>query len=207
MTRVEQPPRAGSRLLCLHEHARPYLEDLRRQSTSTTPIAILDRTEILYIDRLPSHRRGHSQIDLHPGSRLPAYCTAMGKALLASLPETEQRAVIAEVALKRYGPHTITSKTALRAELKGMAKEGIAVNDQELAAGLHAIAANIRDDTEVTAAICIAAPASIISLEEMVEHLTPHLRSTADRISARLGYRRADERGDGSAWAEREAAR
>jgi len=194
MPQVEQPPRAESYPPSLREHARPHLEDLQRQSAYTTAIAILDRTEILYIDRLPSHRRGHSQIDPHPGARLPAYCTAMGKALLACLPEPERRAVIAEVALKRYGPHTITSKTALRAELRCTAQEGIAINDQELVPGLHAIAAPVRDQSEVVAAVCISAPASIITLEEMVEHLTPRLRCTADRISARLGYRRADER-------------
>jgi IclR family transcriptional regulator, pca regulon regulatory protein len=177
----------------LREHVHPYLQDLRRQTSYTTAIAVLDRPEILYVERLPSNRRGPSARGPAPGSRLPAYCTAMGKVLLASLPPPEQQALIAELQLKRHGPNTITSKTALRAELKSMA-ENIAVNDQELTPDLHAIAAPVRDESEVVAAICIAAPTSLISLDDMVQHLTPHLRSTADRISARLGYRRADER-------------
>jgi IclR family transcriptional regulator, pca regulon regulatory protein len=72
---------------------------------------VLDGTEILYVDRARSFRRGLSKIDLglHPGSRLPAYCTAMGKLLLAYLPENEQGELIAEMRLTKQGPNTITS--------------------------------------------------------------------------------------------------
>ena len=67
-------------------------------------------------------------------------------------------------------------------------------DDQELAAELYAIAAPVRDESgEAVAAVNLAAHASMISLDELVEALGPHLVSTADRISARLGYRRADE--------------
>lgn len=180
----------------LREHARPHIEDLRRESTYTTAIAVLDGPWILYIDRLPSLRRGRDPLDLAPGSRLPTYCTAMGKVLLASLPEYAQRTLIVEMKLKRRTPNTITSKTLLRAELKLMAEEGIAINDQEDTTSTHAIAAAVREDSgEVTAAISIAASPAIISLEDLVEHLTPHLLATADRISARLGHRHADKRG------------
>lgn len=177
----------------LAEHARPYLEDLRRQTTHTTSLAVLDGGTILYVDRLPGHRHRPDPLDLHPGSRLPAHCTATGKTLLASLPGYAQSALLSEMQLTRRTANTITSKTALRAELKLLAQEGLAVNDQEHTAGVCAIAAPIRDDTEVTAAISIAAPATAISLEDMVEYLTPHLLATASRISSRLGYRRRDE--------------
>jgi IclR family pca regulon transcriptional regulator len=181
----------------LAEHARPYLEDLRRQSTYTTALAVLDGPTVLYMERLPSHRRGPDLSRLRAGSRLPAYCTAMGKALLASLPAYQQRTLLSETQLQRRTANTITSKTALRAELRLMAEKGIAVNDQEHTLGTHAIAAPIRDDTEVTAAISIAAPTATISLEEMIGHLTPHLLATASRISTRLGHRRTDEQPTG----------
>ena len=75
-----------------------------------------------------------------------------------------------------------------------MLEAGFAVNDEELAAGLYAIAAPVRNEArEVVAAVSLSAHSSMISLEEMVDALGPHLVSTADRISARLGYRRADE--------------
>ena len=77
----------------LREHSRPHLEELRQRSSYTVNLAVLDGPEILYVDRARSFRRGQSKIDLglSLGSRLPAYCTAMGKLLLAHLPEPEQR--------------------------------------------------------------------------------------------------------------------
>ncbi len=118
----------------------------------------------------------------------------MGKLLLANLPDAQQRELIAQVKLTKRAPNTITSKKALREELEEIQGAGFAVNDQELAADLYAIAAPVRNEArDVVAAVNLAAPASMISLEELVDALGPHLVSTADRISARLGYRRDDE--------------
>ena len=118
----------------LREHAHPYLEELRQRTSYTTNLGVLDGVEILYVDRVRSFRRGQSQIDLdlHTGSRLPAYCTAMGKLLLANLPESEQRELIGEIKLTKRGPNTITSKKALREELEDVAAAGFAVDDEEL---------------------------------------------------------------------------
>jgi IclR family pca regulon transcriptional regulator len=114
--------------------------------------------------------------------------------LLANLPEPQQRELLGSIKLSKRGPNTITSKKALREELDEVHEEGFAVNDEELAADLYSIAAPVRNEArEVVAAINVAASSSMISLEEMVDALIPHLLSTADRISARLGYRRADE--------------
>jgi IclR family pca regulon transcriptional regulator len=181
----------------LREHARPYLEELRQRTSYTTSLGVLDGTEVLYVDRARSFRRGQSQIDLglQAGSRVPAYCTAMGKLLLSNLPESQLRDALAEIKLTKRGPNTIMSKKALRAELDQISETGFAVDDEELAAGLFAIAAPIRNEgRDVVAAVSLAAHSSVIALEEMVDALGPHLVSTADRISARLGYRRDDER-------------
>jgi IclR family pca regulon transcriptional regulator len=180
----------------LREHAHEYLEELRQRTSYTTNLAVLDGTEILYVDRARSFRRGQSKIDLglHPGSRLPAYCTAMGKLLLAYLPENEQAELLTEMKLTKQGPNTITSKKALLTELDEIQSEGFAVNDEELAPELHSIAAPVRNEArEVVAAVNLAAHTSMISLSELVDALSPHLVSTADRISARLGHRRDDE--------------
>ena len=179
----------------LREHSRPYLQELRQRTTYTASLAVLDGEEIVYVDRAPSFRRGGKiDLDLHAGSRLPAYCTAMGKLLLANLPDAEQRDLFASLKLTKRGPNTITSKKALRDELDEVLAAGFAVNDQELVPELHSISAPVRNENrEVVAAINMAAHSSMISLEEMVDALGPHLVSTADRISARLGYRRDDE--------------
>lgn len=180
----------------LREHARPYLEELRQRTTYTVNLAELDGPEIIYVDRARSLRPGQGKIDLNlrPGSRLPAHCTSMGKVLLAYLPTLEQRDLIETMTLARRGPNSIMSKKALHVELDYVREEGIAVNDEELAAGLVSIAAPLRNESrEVIAAINLSAHTLKVSLEEMVDQLVPHLVTTADHISARLGYRRGNE--------------
>jgi IclR family pca regulon transcriptional regulator len=177
----------------LREHAHPYLEELRQRTSYTTSLGVLEGTEVLYVDRVRSFQ-GRIDLNLHTGSRVPAYCTSMGKLLLANLPQDEQRDLIAQMKLTKRGPNTITSKKALREELDDINAAGFAVDDQELASELYAIAAPVRNEArEVVAAVNLAAHSSMISLEELVDALGPHLVSTADRISARLGYRRDDE--------------
>jgi DNA-binding IclR family transcriptional regulator/GrpB-like predicted nucleotidyltransferase (UPF0157 family) len=180
------PADPALKLISLPEHAHDYLEELHKHGSYTVSLAVLDGTEVVFVDRVPSWGRGQDKIDLNlqPGSRLPAYCTAMGKILLADLPEPELDELLAQMKLTKRGPNTITSKSALRQELEQVRKEAFAVNDQELAPELHSIAAPIRNDSEVAAAINIAAHTSMISLEELVDALGPHLISTADRISA-----------------------
>jgi IclR family transcriptional regulator, pca regulon regulatory protein len=183
----------------LREHSHPYLEELRQRTSFTVNLSVLDGEDILYVDRARSFRRGQNKIDLdlHPGSRLPAYCTSMGKLLMAHLPEPQRRELLAEVKLARRGPKTITSKKALRAELDEVLSAGFATNDEELFPELHSIAVPVRNETrEVVAAVNMAAHSSMISLDELVDALCPHLISTTDRISARLGYRRDDERAE-----------
>ncbi|HTC59202.1 MAG TPA: IclR family transcriptional regulator [Solirubrobacteraceae bacterium] len=181
----------------LREHSRPYLEELRQRTSYTVNLSVLDGPEILYVDRARSFRRGQNRIDfnLRPGSRLPAYCTSMGKVLLANLPEAERRELIGDMMLTRRGPNAITSKKTLHVELQHVLDEGMAVNDEEYAPGLVSLACPIRcENREVVAALNLSAHTSMISLEEMADQLSPHLLATADNISARLGFRRDDER-------------
>ena len=180
----------------LREHARPYLEELGMRSGFAVAVGVLDGPEVLLVDRQRGSRRGQRLIDLGqaPGSRLPAYCTAVGKLLLAHLPDREQRSAITEMTLTRRGPNTITSKTALRAELQGIREQSLAAAKDELAPGLYSIAVPIRSAScEVVAAVGMDAHPSMISLAKLEDALGPHLISTADRVSARLGYRRDDE--------------
>lgn len=180
----------------LPEHAHLYLEELRQRTSYTVTLGVLDETDVVCVDRVHTFRRGNDHVDLglHPGSRLPAYCTAIGKLLLANLPEPEQDDLLVKMKLAKRGPNTITNKKALRDELDAVLDAEFAVDDEELAADLCAIAAPVRNEArDVVAALNLEADSSLISLDEMVDALGPHLVSTADRISARLGYRRDDE--------------
>ena len=180
----------------LREHAHPYLEELSQRTSYSTSLGVLDGTDVILVDRVRGRRPdlGKIALDLHLGSRLPTYCTSMGKMLLANLPEDEQRELIAEMKLTKRGPNTITSKKALREEFEEINVAGLAGSDQEFGAAVLAIAAPVRNEArEVVAAIDLAAHPSVISLEEFVDALGPHVLTTADQISARLGYRRDDE--------------
>ena len=183
----------------LREHARPSLQELRDRSGYTVSLAVLDGAEIVYVDRARSFRRELSTIGvdwLAPGMRLPAYCNATGKLLLAYLPTGERRRLLSEMVLSKRGPWTITSKKRLRAEFERVREDALAVEEEELAAGLLAIAAGVRNEAgEIVAGLAMMAHASLISLADLVGQLSPHLIATADGISARLGYRRPDERG------------
>ena len=176
----------------LREHARPHIEELGRRCGYTVGVAVLDGPEILCVDRVGGRRRGQRAVDLRLAklSRLPAHRTAAGKLLLAYLPPPEQRELMSGLQPVRGG----ASKKALRSELEAIPLEGLACSDGELVPGLLAIAAPVRSESrEVVAAAGMAAHSSTISLQGLLTELGPHLISTADRISARLGYRRDDE--------------
>jgi IclR family pca regulon transcriptional regulator len=182
----------------LREHARPHLEELRQRTSYTASLGVLDGTDVLWVEVARSLRRQRSAPGpaVHAGSRTRSWCTAAGKLLLAYLPEDEQRQAITEVKLSKCGPRTVSSKRALREELERIRGKDLATEDDELAAGLVAIAAPVRDESgNVTAALALSAPSALISLRQLNEALGPYVVSTAARISARLGYRRADERG------------
>lgn len=182
----------------LREHAHPVLEELRARSKLTVSLAVLDGSEIVYVDRVLGFQRGQHDIDtgrVGTGSRLPASCTAMGKVLLAQLTAEERRERLSRVTLERLGPNAIVSKAALQAELRTALDDGFATEDEECAAERIAIAAPVRDESgEVLAAIEISAHTAAITVEQLADGLRAHLAVAADRISARLGYRREDER-------------
>ena len=194
--RVSDLGRSALSATPLRAEARLELERLRSDTGCTVRLAVLDGTAILYVDRLPSHHTTLYDVKLPigAGSRLPAYCTAMGKLLLAHLPEAKQREAIEQVEPSNRGLSAITAKQTLRAELEQIRAADVAFDDEDLAAGLRSIAAPVRNEArEVVAAASLAAHNSTISLAELVDALTPRLVSSADRISARLGYRRDDE--------------
>jgi IclR family pca regulon transcriptional regulator len=176
----------------LREIAAPALRRLTEATGYTTNLAILDGDDVVHIERIRSPAQRHVDLDVHIGSRLPAYCTSLGKALLAFLPDEERRERLAGMRLARLGPHTLTSREALAAELERVRAAGFAVNNEELAPGLRSLAAPVRDRSgHVAAAINVAAHHTLGSLEELVARLAPPLLRTAVEISAAVGYRPA----------------
>ena len=111
-----------------------------------------------------------ADVGVGPGTRLPVHCSAAGKALLARLPEAEQRELIAKLRLTKRGPKSITTKTALREELERVLRRGVALEDEELLAGRRAIASVVVDgDGVAVAAVELAVPASAYASEQLVK--------------------------------------
>src|SRR5262249_39836180 len=151
------------------------LLELARRSGCPIALATLDGSEIVYVDRVRGRRlrTGGSEIATPvPGSRAPAHCVALGKVLLAEVPEPERRRLLAHATLAPRGPKTLTRRDALREELGRVREHGLAREDEELAAGRIAIAAPLRDHTgEVRAALDMAADAAAIGLAELADVL------------------------------------
>jgi IclR family pca regulon transcriptional regulator len=176
----------------LRELAAPHLQQLSDETGFTVNMAILDGVDIVYVERCRSSRAAQREIDLnlHVGSRMPAYCTSMGKVLIAFLPAEERDTVLDRSTLARRGPNTLTTRKALRAELERVRRDGFAINNEELAYGLRSIAAPVRQsDGGVASAVNLAVHSSMVSMQELVARLTPALLQTAAEISARAGYR------------------
>jgi IclR family pca regulon transcriptional regulator len=176
----------------VREISAPHLRRLSDETGHTVNLAILDGTDVVYIERCRTAQPGQREIDLnlHVGARLPAYCTAMGKAILAFVPEERREEIIARVDFVSRGPNTITDPEEFRTELERIRLSGIAVNDEELAYGLRSIAAPIHAHSgEVMAALNLAVHRTMSSMDELIERFGPAVKKTSEDISLGMGHR------------------
>lgn len=173
--------------LGLTERAQSYLEALHQETGKPAHIAVLDGSDIVYVARRAD--RGLTTINLYVGARLPAYCTSMGKVLLAYVPWLEVKTMLAGVKLVRHTPNTITSLGQLKVELERIRLDGHGSTDQELELGVRSVAAPIRDASgQVIAAVNLSTLVAQVSIEELHQELLPKVLTVADRISTALGY-------------------
>jgi IclR family transcriptional regulator, pca regulon regulatory protein len=173
----------------LREIASPHLRRLTEMTGHTSNLAIRDDTDVILIDRVRGRpgRYHHLEFTLHVGSRLPSYCSATGKALLAFLPRHDLDQILDRIDLVQRGPRTLTSKAALLAELEQVRRTGVAVNDEELENALRSVAAPVRSRSgEVVAAVNVAIPWSPAAMTDLVSELGPAIRATARQIAARV---------------------
>ncbi|MGF9566260.1 IclR family transcriptional regulator [Neorhizobium sp. JUb45] len=165
---------------------QPHLDLLAEKTGQSSSASVLDGTQVLYIARA-SQRRVMS-INLNPGSRLPAYCSSMGRILLAALGDDGARDVLARTDLHANTDRTLTDIDAIIAELGRVRQLGYAIIDQELELGLRSIAVPLKNRRgETIAALNVGAPAAHMSLTQLVEHVLPLLRQAAENISLSLG--------------------
>lgn len=160
---------------------QPHLDVLAEKTGQSSSASVLDDTQILYIARA-SQRRVMS-INLNPGSRLPAYCSSMGRVLLAALSDSNARDVLARSDLRANTNRTLVDPDAIMSELGRVRELGYALIDQELELGLRSIAVPVKNRRgETIAALNVGAPAAHISLEQMTYDVLPLLKEAAENI-------------------------
>lgn len=161
--------------------AQPLLEEASTSLRESCSMTVLDGDEIVYVARAATQRI--ISVGLSVGSRLPVYCTAMGRVLLACSTEADIDAYLKRVPLARQTPQTITDAAILRRELDQVRANGYAVVDQELELGLRSIAVPVRQsDGRAVAAINVGAQAARVDLATMTHAYLPVLRSAARQI-------------------------
>ena len=165
--------------------AQPILEHVSHLVRESSSIAILDGLDIIYIARVNVTRI--MGIHLGVGSRLPAFCTSMGRALLANLSTEELESYISKVKFTRYTDRTVGTTDALLEKLQEVRRNGYALVDQELELGLRSMAVPIQNlNGRVVAAVNVGAHAQRVSVQEMQRKFLPHLQAAAQELSMLL---------------------
>ena len=168
----------------IQRRARPYLEELKQQCDETVHLVVLHHGEALYLDKIEGKRA--VRVVSRVGQTLPAHCSAVGKCLLAYLPDAEVDAIVRERVLERFTENTITDRAALHAELRRVRERGYATDEEEIELGLKCVAAPIRNAAdEVVAAISLSGPKFRLDGEEM-KRIVRLVLAAASRVSAAM---------------------
>src|SRR5208282_4259279 len=165
---------------------QPLLDQITSMLHESSSMAVLENDEILYIARSSTTTRLLS-IELGIGSRLPAYCTSMGRVLLAGLPAAELEAYLSRVPLVKLTGRTVSTADELKAALQAVRRDGYCVVDQELEIGLRSIAVPVHDRVgRAVAAINVGTQSSRVSVSEMESRFLPPLRAAAHELALLL---------------------
>ncbi|MFC7704300.1 IclR family transcriptional regulator C-terminal domain-containing protein [Plastorhodobacter daqingensis] len=165
----------------LPQIVQPELDRLSDRIGQSSSVSILDGDEIVYVAR--AAQRKVMSIALGVGSRLPAYCTSMGRVMLAALPEAEASARLGPGPLPGRTGRTLTDPATILAELARVRAQGYAVIDQEIELGLRSIAVPLRDAAgRVVAGLNIGAAAAQAEPDTLVSDYLPALQEVAARL-------------------------
>ncbi len=165
--------------------AREVLEQLRTETGLTVSMATISGTHALYTERLHAHGPDQYAADLDHGvgAHVPLYCTAIGKALLASVSQTEQKALVSTLTLDPDGPNMVQSKSELVEQLNEIRTVGIATSDEEEGHGVLSIATHVpQPGRSRPLAIAITAPAYQHTMQTLTDNYALALIRAAQRI-------------------------
>jgi IclR family pca regulon transcriptional regulator len=165
--------------------AHPFVEQVSSELGESCSVSILHGTEIIYIVRSINRRLSALLGDV--GSRRPAYCTSIGRVLLAHLPDRELDAYFSAVELKALTAYTITDEGELRSLLAKVRKQDYSLSDQQTELDLRTIAVPVRNNAGlVVAAMHITTQANRTTKRQMVDRFLPLLRKAAAEMRGLL---------------------
>jgi IclR family transcriptional regulator, KDG regulon repressor len=168
----------------LQRWTQPYLQRLSAECGETVDLAVLDGAHVIYLQVVESSQR--VKIAAAVGQRLPAFCTASGKAFLAYLPDDRVSKILSE-GMTKYTDHTSASPAEVYEGLRITRERGFAISEQEYEKDINAVAAPILDaDGCPVAVIAIAGPSYRLSQERMLT-LGHSIRSTTEVIAREMG--------------------
>ncbi|AOT68696.1 IclR family transcriptional regulator [Geosporobacter ferrireducens] len=170
----------------LRRIAIPYLERLVSMYGETVNLVAMDDTSVIYLEKVES---SHSmRICTMVGGRLPLYCTAVGKSILASLPKDEADAIIERMNFKKFTENTLCDRERLLKYLEDTKGNGYAEESEEFEMGLSCIAAPIFNHFgKAFAAISVSGPASRMT-EEFRKKISASLIEFTQEVSRKMGY-------------------
>lgn len=164
----------------------PYLLELSKKYEETVHLAVLSGDEVIYIDKVDSPRS--IRIVSNIGGRNPAYCTGVGKVLLAGLADEELSRLIKRIQFRSITPNTITDAKALMEHIQKIRQVGYATDNGEIEEGLSCFAAPIRNHLgAVTAAISLSGPTPRL-ITDNSSNLITDVIDCAKAISAQFGF-------------------
>lgn len=170
----------------IRQLGRPLLRSLVNNTIEAASIGVLDGHNAIYIERIQAGLQ-RLAVDVRVGNRVPAYSSALGRAMLAYLPVETQRALLDDHPLERLTEHTVIDTAKLLDQLAHVREVGFAVSDQETVTGLRVLAAPITDiDGVPVAAMSVAAPSFGRTLEEFVEIARDATCEAAAKLSSAI---------------------
>ncbi len=168
----------------LRKLARDELETLSERTGETVMLSVLADTHVIHLDCVESAQSVRTSVSI--GHRVPAWCTAAGKVLMARLPEAEQRTTLDNTAFARFTNNTVTEPDAVMTQLQHALDSGIAIDDEEHHVGIRCLAAPVVDGAGTTvAALSVSAPTFRIDGDNF-EHWRTWVQDCAQTIGKRL---------------------
>lgn len=165
----------------LWSFAEPFMRDVSEQVHESCSAAVLSDLDVVYVARVGA--TGILSVAVHVGTRLPAWCTSMGRVLAAGLPDADIDLFARRSEPAALTPKSITDPAALAATIRKARADGFALVDEELELGLRSIAVPVRDRTGKTvAAINVSTQIARYSAAEMRRTILPQLKQAAERI-------------------------